>query len=104
MNPKLSICTLAILFFSGFLSEKMKGIPLSPESKTAVIAQAANLGNAKLPAGIREDDRESIAGAFRAGFIIAYANVMRICSGLAFLSACMTFLFIKGKSVKSRDV
>jgi MFS family permease len=96
--------TLAILFFSGFLSEKMKDIPLSPESTTAVIAQAANLGNAKLPAGIKEGDRENIAGAFKAGFIIAYANVMRICSGLAFLSACMTFLFINGQPVKNRDV
>ena len=94
---------LAILFFSVFLTEKMNSSDISNESKNAVIAQAANLGNAKLPEGIDANNKENIETAFKDGFSAAYSKVMRICSGLAFLSALTAFIFIKNKAVQIRD-
>ena len=89
------IGALAILFFTGFLNTRMKQSPLNAEDKIQVVSQAADLGDAKVPANITGVNKIKIARVYKEGFINVYVNVMRICAALAALSALMAFLFIK---------
>ncbi|MEO6149195.1 MAG: MFS transporter, partial [Mucilaginibacter sp.] len=90
---------LAVLFFSGALQHELKSVKLNKNQEYTVMAQAANLGNAKVPAGIG-NKKDIIEKAYRDSFIDAYANIMRISAGLGFLGALMAFIFIKDKVVK----
>ena len=98
------IGALAILFFSGFLNSRMKEISLNEEIKNQVVAQASNLGDAKVPSIVTDETKSDsyrikIEQDYKEGFIHAYVNVMRICAALAALSALMTFIFIKDEEL-----
>ncbi|MEO6849456.1 MAG: MFS transporter, partial [Mucilaginibacter sp.] len=91
---------LAVLFFAGALQVGIKTIPLNVKEKQAVVAQATNLGNAKVPAGVSPENKAIIERAYHESFIHAYANIMRISAGLAFLGALMSVAFIRNVAVK----
>ena len=97
------IGALAILFFTGYLHNTVKEIPLKEELRVQVIAQAANLGDAKVPAIVDNENRAKVEQVFKEGFISAYVKVMRICAALAGLGALMAFLFIKNESLQKVD-
>lgn len=86
---------LAVLFFAGALQGQIKSINLNAKQKQEVMAQAADLGNAKVPQGIA--DGKIIEQAYHDSFIKAYANIMRISGGLGFLGALMALLFVRDK-------
>jgi len=107
---------LAVLLFSGTLTEKLnesshgaepktlsagtkashaEASSLDAETKKAAIAQAANLGNAKIPDGVNDRDKALITRAYRESFIDTYAVVMRLSAALAFTGALMALLFVK---------
>ena len=65
-----------------------------------MVAEAANLGNAKVPANISPLSKTTIARAYHESFIHAYANIMRISAGLGFLGALMSVAFIRNSAVK----
>ena len=90
---------LAILLFSGALQQQIKAIPLNSQDKQAIMLQAANLGNAKVPVNIATTDKPIIEKAYHSGFIAAYAGVMRISAGLGFLGALMAVGFIWNKGI-----
>jgi EmrB/QacA subfamily drug resistance transporter len=94
------IGALAILFFAGFLNGRIKEISLKEELKTQVVAQAANLGDAKVPSSVDGESKSKIEQDYKDGFIETYSKVMRICAALAALSALMAFIFIKNEEVK----
>ena len=60
-----------------------------------VIEQAANLGDAKVPAAVANEDRARVEQAFKEGFISSYVKVMRVCAALAGLGALMAFFIYK---------
>jgi EmrB/QacA subfamily drug resistance transporter len=93
---------MAVLFFSGALQEQIKAIPLDTKAKQSVMAQAANLGDAKVPAGIEPTNQKKIVHAYHESFIHAYASIMRISAGLGFLGALMAFIFIRNNAVKKQ--
>jgi len=93
---------MAVLFFAGALQEQIKAIPLDTKAKQSVMAQAANLGDAKVPAGIGTTNKKTIEHAYHESFIHAYANIMRISAGLGFLGALMAFVFIRNSAVKKQ--
>jgi len=93
---------LAILFFSGFLNERINNVRLNKDEKKAVTEQVKNLGNAKPPEQINNNDKTIIAKAYKDGFIKGYGNIMLICAGLAFLGALMSFLFIRNTALKAK--
>ncbi|MEP6952366.1 MAG: MFS transporter [Ginsengibacter sp.] len=97
------IGALAILFFTGYLNNAVKDIPLKEESRIQVIARAANLGDAKVPANVDNVNKAKVEQVFKEGFIGAYVKVMRICAGLAALGALMAFLFIKNEFIKKES-
>jgi len=86
---------LAILFFSGALQDQLKQAPLSNQNQQLVMSQVPNLGNAKVPMALRQHDRQLVKQIYHAGFIAAYARIMRIATGLCFLGALMAYFFIK---------
>lgn len=86
---------LAVLFFAGALQGQMKNINLNAKQKQEVLAQAADLGNAKVPEGLT--DGKTIEQAYHDSFIKAYASIMRISAGLGFLGALMAVLFVRDK-------
>ncbi len=86
---------LAVLFFSGALAEHVSSLSISANEKQAVIAQAADLGNAKVPANITGGNGIAIKKMYHEGFIAAYSMIMKISAALGFLGALMAFFFIK---------
>ena len=90
---------LAVLFFAGFLQHKMEQTHFNDHQKQEIVAQAANLGDAKVPVSLSKGDEAEVKRAYQEGFISAYANIMRISAGLAFLGSLMTVFFIKNKKM-----
>ena len=86
---------LSVLFFSGALQNELKDVPLNHKQKQEIMAEAVNLGNAAVPADISVVDKDKVRAFYRQSFIKAYANIMRISSGLAFFAALMAFFFIR---------
>lgn len=97
------IGALAILFFTGYLNHAVKEIPLKEESQIQVIAQAVNLGDAKVPPVVENKNKIKVEQAYKEGFINSYVKVMRICAMLAEVAALMAFLFIKNEELKKED-
>lgn len=93
---------LAILFFSGYLSEKINNIQLNTNEQKSVMEQVTNLGNARPPDALNSIDKINIAKAYKEGFINAYNKIMLICAVLAFLGALMSFLFIKNNALNTK--
>jgi len=91
---------LSVVFFSGALQQQLTMVNLNTAQKQEVIAQAANLGNAKAPKGIQVNDKPKIESAYHNSFINAYAKIMRISAVLAFLGAFMAVIFIRNKAVE----
>ncbi|HTE00291.1 MAG TPA: MFS transporter [Mucilaginibacter sp.] len=91
---------LAVLFFAGALQGEIKNTTLDPKEKQEVAAQAANLGNAKVPVNIDSKNKKEIEKAYHTSFIHAYANIMRISAGLGFLGALMSVAFVRNSAVK----
>jgi EmrB/QacA subfamily drug resistance transporter len=97
------IGSLAIVFFTGYLNIAVTKIPLQDASRRQVIAQAVNLGDAKVPAVLDPGNKANVEKAFKDGFISTYNAVMRICAVLALVGALLSFLFIKNGSLQSTD-
>ncbi|RYY34322.1 MAG: DHA2 family efflux MFS transporter permease subunit [Sphingobacteriaceae bacterium] len=91
---------LAVLFFAGALQMNLDKSVIKPKQKEAIVAQAANLGNAKVPEEISAQQKEYVKHFYKESFIDAYADIMRFSAGLAFLGAFMSFIFIKNHEVK----
>lgn len=94
---------LAVLFFSGILQSQVKHVSISATQKDMVMAEAVNLGNAKVPANINEHEKVVIKKSFHESLIRAYVNILRISAGLAFLGALMSILLIKNKAIVRVD-
>jgi EmrB/QacA subfamily drug resistance transporter len=93
---------LAVLFFAGALREQIKNVQLDTTAKQSVMAEAVNLGNAKVPSNIHQKDKTIIERSYHESFIYAYSSVMKISAGLGFLGAMMSFLFIRNQAVKKQ--
>ncbi|MBS1525641.1 MAG: MFS transporter [Bacteroidetes bacterium] len=92
--------TLAVLFFAGALQKQLAGQPSMPaKTKQYILAQAANLGDAKLPPGLK-DDKGRMVNLYRNGFAEAYSKIMKLSGGLALLGALVTVIFIRDSTVK----
>jgi len=86
---------LAVLFFSAALQNEVKSLPLTSTEKQLVMAQAGNLGNAKVPEHVSPAQHKLLTRAYHNSFIHAYAKIMQLSAGLGFLASLMSVLFIK---------
>jgi len=96
------------LLFTGALGREMDGLGrvgagqrvdrmgrVDGSERQAVMAQAADLGNAKVPEAVPAADRASVSVAYHNAFISAYAGILRISAALALSGALMAFIFVK---------
>jgi hypothetical protein len=86
---------LAVLLFAGMLGQRLNGLGLSADAKQAVIAQAADLGNAKPPPALAAGKKTAVAIIYRAGFIQSYQRIMQCAAVLAFTGSLMGIIFVK---------
>jgi EmrB/QacA subfamily drug resistance transporter len=91
---------LAVLFFSGALAYHVSNLPVSASEKHAIMAQAADLGNAKVPPVVNPENKVLIEKFYHEGFIAAYSKIMKVSAALGFLGALMAFVFIRNTGVK----
>jgi hypothetical protein len=84
---------LAVLLFTQALHQKLDTVPMRPEARQMVMAQAADLGNAHVPAGLAGN--ATIVSAYRSGFVLVYRQIMRLSASLAFIGAIMGLLFVR---------
>jgi EmrB/QacA subfamily drug resistance transporter len=87
--------TLAVLFFSGALQHEIAPMHLNAVQQHAVMAQAADMGNAHVPSSVAPRDRTAVEKAFHNSFISMYSMVMKIAAALGFLGALMAVIFIR---------
>ena len=90
--------SMAVLMFSAALQKEIRQLPLNQQQKQAVIAQSANLGNARVPPGLNTIQDKKVSAAYHASFIDAYSKIMKISAGLGFLASLMALIFIKTKT------
>ena len=90
--------SVAIFLFTRSLEEKISPMNLSQTERSAVINQAANLGNAEVPSIIKEKEKISISEVYRQSFISSYQIIMRCSAGLIFVGALFSILMIKKQS------
>ncbi len=86
---------LAVLFFSNAMQKELNSSPLPANTKQVVMAEAVNLGNAKPPQNISNNDKIKVEKLYHESFISSYEKIMRLSAGLAFTGAFMSLLFIK---------
>ncbi|MDP9077714.1 MAG: MFS transporter [Bacteroidota bacterium] len=86
---------LAVIIFSGELTKTIEHIPLSAIEKVQVLAQAGNLGNAKVPDAIHSPVSGQVIRAYHASFIRAFMFIIRLSASLAFVGAFFAYLLIK---------
>lgn len=91
---------LAVLFFSGALAEQVRSIKLDDTKREVVMAQAINLGGARVPPGLFARDQEQVKKAYRQSFISAYRNIMRISGTLGLIGGLMGFVFVRNMAIK----
>ena len=91
---------LAVLFFSGALQERINTLVPDAKDREVVMAEAVNLGNARVPESIPAADKVLIEKSYHESFIDVYAKILRISAGLAVLGAVTAMFFIKTKVVK----
>jgi MFS family permease len=91
---------LAVLFFSGSLQQQVSTKPFSIKDKQVIMAQAADLGNAKAPASVSPANKIVVEKFYKMAFIDTYSQIMRISAALGFLGAFMAFVFIKNSGIK----
>lgn len=93
---------LAVLLFTQALHQRLDTMPMQPEARRIVMAQAADLGNAHVPAGL--GGNAAIAAAYRSGFILVYRQIMRLSACLAFAGALMGLLFVRKGRLSSSTI
>jgi EmrB/QacA subfamily drug resistance transporter len=96
--------TLAVLFFASALQHEIAPLPLSAVQKHAIMAQAANMGNAHVPKNIEPKDKADIVKTYHNSFIAMYSIILKIAAGLGFAAALMAAIFIrKGRPEPQRS-
>lgn len=88
---------MAVLFFTASLQKEIPSLPISPQQQKEIVAQAVNLGNAKVPENIDAEHKDAVMKSYHAGFIAAYGNIMRLSGGLGILAGLMALFFIRKK-------
>jgi EmrB/QacA subfamily drug resistance transporter len=86
---------LAVLLFASMLQQRLQGIGLPAAVERAVIAQAAELGNAKPPPEVDAGHKSVVVATYRTGFIRSYQRIMQFSAVLAFTGSLMGVIFVK---------
>jgi EmrB/QacA subfamily drug resistance transporter len=87
---------LAVVYFISALHTNIDSLKLAPAQQQAVMAQAPNLGDAKVPQSITDaSQKTAIQKAYKESFIVGYDRIMRIASALAVLGGMIGWVTIR---------
>ena len=86
---------VAIALFTQSLSHAIADVPLTPLARQAVMDQAIELGNARVPEGVANPHRATVSAGFRGAFVATFRQIMWINAGLALLAAITAFFLIQ---------
>jgi len=95
--------SLALVLFTAALQSRLMDSGFSQQEKTAILAQAVNLGNAKVPLAIAAKNRAQVSRDFHGSFVASYQNIMRLASGLCFAGCLVSVFFVRKKDFKETD-
>ncbi|RZJ70752.1 MFS transporter [Flavobacterium sp.] len=95
--------SLALVLFTAALQSRLADSGFSESEKSEILAQAVNLGNAKVPSGIEMKKRSEITQHFHASFIESYQNIMLIASSLCFVGSLVSVFFVRRKDFVPND-
>lgn len=84
---------LAVFLFSQALRRQLDTLVLPASVKQEMLAQAADLGNAHVPADAPA--RAVVATVYRSGFVEVYQNILKVAAALAFTGAVMGAVFVR---------
>lgn len=80
--------------FRGELAARTAALPLSPDQRAALRAEASNLGAAQPPADLAPAAAEAVTMAVRDSFVAAFRGVMWLSAGLALAGLALWWLII----------
>jgi EmrB/QacA subfamily drug resistance transporter len=83
---------LALLLFSGALSQELAPLGLSAEAQQSILEDANNLGHTSIP---EEVDTAAVRLAIQTAFVEMFRLIMWICTGMAWLSAIFAAIFVE---------
>jgi len=86
---------LAVMLFTASLHQQLDTMHWTPATKTAAIAQPADLGNAHVPDTVPAADKAAVSEAYRAGFIGVYQQMLRLAAALAFAAAGIGWVAVR---------
>ncbi len=89
--------SFALFIFGNALQTRSAHIDLSTQARQALQSQANQLGEASVPSQVSTKNVDAVKMAIRLAFADTFQVVMFICAGLAWLSALMAAVLIKGK-------
>jgi EmrB/QacA subfamily drug resistance transporter len=87
--------SIALFVFAEDLATQTTHLNLSDAARNALQLEATHLGQASELTGIAPDQVSTVEAAIKLAFVDAYQVVMRICAGLAWLSAIMAALLVE---------
>ena len=90
-----TVGALAVVLFSNFLDPIIHSLTLDENARLAVMQQANNLGDARVPETVPSAEHERIKLAYQQSFIAMFNQLMYISAGLASLSALVAFFLIQ---------
>lgn len=95
--------SLALILFTNALQNRLDDSQFGQPQKSEILAQAVNLGNAKVPDGIDAKKRLEVEKDFHESFIDAYRNIMLLASALCFAGSLVSVFFVRGKDFRAGD-
>lgn len=97
-----ALCTalfgaLALILFSSGLNGRLEALPLEPDIRAAVMADAGDLAETSIPEGLPVEQAAPIDAAIDEAFISVFQTLMLIAAGLCVVSAGMSAAVLRGK-------
>jgi EmrB/QacA subfamily drug resistance transporter len=100
----IAVAVFGVIMLSAFtksLENQLLPMPIAPEAKHQMLAEAGDLVTLKIPAGISDEDGAAIHQAVRQSFVSGFRYVSILGAVLAVLSAIAAWSLIEGKKSKS---
>ncbi len=91
---------LAVVFFTGALQSRLEKRPVHSNDRL-IMAQAADLGNAKPPAQLDAKAKAEVQQFYHQSFLSAYRRILLISAALCFTGALLAALMVKDHPRKS---
>ena len=86
---------VALVSFSSTLATQTQPIPLVPEARAALEAEASKLGDTQPPAGLPAEQEAQVSAAIKLSFVETFRQIAIIGAVLAWISAVLAALLVE---------